>query len=869
MNCISLAGLDSRSRKLLRKCKGVKVKLKRLAKRTIDRATRLGKRYVPCIDLTSPDETPFSGAIDFFDPLPHSVFQNVTPIPLIFPTQYISNSPSEPKNGSLPSAMRDPLCIDEDITKNYIPHLSSLGCSVKMSETTSARTSSECQISTLKGSSPMLNTSSGGAKRPNSLSLPVVSVKKLKLENNDENTDSVPPCVPTERDCIEVIDLLSSDDEDPNNCATESSKNGFSHWSPFKFPFANDASRRNLVINGNNLSSVYVHNHYSHSHPKPDHHISFSPHHNSILVGKTLKKNVSHEIKKCSVPMFNCFPFHHSSERARLNRTPGDDNRGRRSCRSPLLPSNNNQQVSNFGGATAPVASAAALFGEYNQRSQFFYNFAKKVNKGLSFLQDILESSLNSVLSTKKKEGYEEESETDDVSSLEDELQSSNSNHKKVKRRRSHLKERLKKIKKRCEVERLLSDEWKIADKNHRTALLLAAQLAGDKVLTRTSIKNNLPFSMEEVEESENHFNQPLREDGELEQLRKRQRTDYDNSEIIVDDEISFKKMPHNFTDENANTSLAFTNSDVLKQDTITGIDKNLFYSDNSTKNRHPSIFHNTSMDPHSSSFDRMGKKRFKYLLLNDNKHSCKRNDTVNNDVTNSKMEYKKHGTLANISNSINNNNNKVKRSRLSRELRNLANDECKELRDLGFHPTHILGNSDGLDDNDNYLFDDPLSYSTPTISPSSSPKVNQNSLLSYKKNSSPKKTDTYTGQDIVKQMIESDNKLSRELSKLMTDEWKELKKSGSHPSQLLGLLSNERSLRSFNSISTNSSSQNQGNNAKRTLHYDTGDWSLSRSTRGQNKVPVVVMETMRQTHRNLIQSEEAMCIVNYDIVFN
>nr|XP_053630393.1 uncharacterized protein LOC128687064 [Cherax quadricarinatus] len=200
----------------------------------------------------------------------------------------------------------------------------------------------------------------------------------------------------------------------------------------------------------------------------------------------------------------------------------------------------------------------------------------------------------------------------------------------------------------------------------------------------------------------------------------------------------------------------------------------------------------------------------------------------------------------------------------LHRELTNLGKDEYKELRGTGFHPSDFVGLEDVKYLNTSSDEDDPPIYHSKTKSPNRhrSEKV-QNSDTRGRK----------TSEKLVK--------MNRELSGLLSDECKELKRIGrcllkssshfrrhSHLGSIKRLVG-ERDYRTTRSTLPTASvkpslpillkSGIRGSPTKTRMRCQ------ARSTRSQsNVVSSYEVYTIRNSHRQILRTETAMCVLNY-----
>lgn len=203
----------------------------------------------------------------------------------------------------------------------------------------------------------------------------------------------------------------------------------------------------------------------------------------------------------------------------------------------------------------------------------------------------------------------------------------------------------------------------------------------------------------------------------------------------------------------------------------------------------------------------------------------------------------------------------------LSRELSNLAGDEWKEMQGKGFHPSHLLGMYNGK------LGCDCLTDEENT------PKVKSQHIGKETNNSSPEFSDE-----------KPNPKLSRELFRLLRDECKELQpvklrlqKSKPHSRKKLQPFGLKRLQEAYKSadISTRRRSLLQNISigsactprvgchkiGKKSLGMTGTKTQQTRNTRSQtNILSNVEACTPRSSHREILQTELAMCVLNYDL---
>ena len=205
--------------------------------------------------------------------------------------------------------------------------------------------------------------------------------------------------------------------------------------------------------------------------------------------------------------------------------------------------------------------------------------------------------------------------------------------------------------------------------------------------------------------------------------------------------------------------------------------------------------------------------------------------------VTPISLSKKLSKSLENLSSKENKRNDPALKG-LSRELRGLAQDECKELRGLGFHPTHVLGT---------FQNDDILPSTKPTK------KENPSRLISKPKLSKDSNLENIS--DFLK--IKG---VPKALKSLLSDECKELKRLGFKHSNLSKGLSLSRSLRSKR--------DRQENTVGRKGVVVDQAFSMTRSTRyGEKMLACASVQTERSMQRNLLKdTNSAMCVVGYSL---
>lgn len=181
---------------------------------------------------------------------------------------------------------------------------------------------------------------------------------------------------------------------------------------------------------------------------------------------------------------------------------------------------------------------------------------------------------------------------------------------------------------------------------------------------------------------------------------------------------------------------------------------------------------------------------------------------------------------------------NRRKKAKLPRELMNLSRDEYKEIRGSGFHPSDFLGHEEVK-----YLSASSDEDEAP--SPSTSLGHPQPARL--------------VGGRAREQQPQS-TKVSREVAKLLKDECKELQDR--RPGR--GRWRQDRARGRCRSMHPQARLAHSAD----TLAECQEAWVGSRcSTRSQmNTQPVVETFTPRDSHRHLLRSEVAMCVLNYKL---
>ncbi|XP_050697933.1 uncharacterized protein LOC126986135 [Eriocheir sinensis] len=180
---------------------------------------------------------------------------------------------------------------------------------------------------------------------------------------------------------------------------------------------------------------------------------------------------------------------------------------------------------------------------------------------------------------------------------------------------------------------------------------------------------------------------------------------------------------------------------------------------------------------------------------------------------------------------------NKKKRSKLSRELSSLSCDEWKEIRGTGFHPSDLLG-CEGV----KYLSSDDEEVLGPPSRSPSPPGHKQQPLESRMPSPAPK--------------------VSREVARLLEDECKELCGTAGRPARS----PRDRDRRRVPSMHPLAGLAGLQQDNVDPLDAGGGGSGGGRcSTRSQvNTQPLVEVFTPRDTHRHLLRSEVAMCVLNY-----
>ncbi|KAK3863956.1 hypothetical protein Pcinc_030308 [Petrolisthes cinctipes] len=197
----------------------------------------------------------------------------------------------------------------------------------------------------------------------------------------------------------------------------------------------------------------------------------------------------------------------------------------------------------------------------------------------------------------------------------------------------------------------------------------------------------------------------------------------------------------------------------------------------------------------------------------------------------------------------------KPKRKHLSRELSNLAADEWKEIKESGYHPSDLVGTEKVMYFNTSSDEED-LSSCPPYPQTSHQPYSSENSKRSLGNGNLNK---------------EVPMKLSREVALLLKDECKELKRSRQKLPRARAHLKREANqpnrMRSItigpnrDGLETNVGCQRQS------IDGSLGKVWPSRSTRSQaNTVPNADTPTPRNSHRQILQTETAMCVLNFKL---
>ncbi|XP_066948845.1 uncharacterized protein ova isoform X2 [Macrobrachium rosenbergii] len=190
----------------------------------------------------------------------------------------------------------------------------------------------------------------------------------------------------------------------------------------------------------------------------------------------------------------------------------------------------------------------------------------------------------------------------------------------------------------------------------------------------------------------------------------------------------------------------------------------------------------------------------------------------------------------------------KHKKASIPRELINLGKDEWKEMRNTGFHPSDLVGSRS---DEVTYFFGD-----------SEGEEDDSDSI----ENDPPHKTLSNV------QKKESKKKLPRELATLLGDECKELKRKHKGANALMrvnrrhrrenGGVDLSKSTQYPNSVSVVSAISDKTRKEQKSNRYAT-----ARNTRSQtNVVSLVEVFTPRDSHRQLLHTETAMCVLNFNL---
>ncbi|XP_064121912.1 LOW QUALITY PROTEIN: uncharacterized protein LOC135226367 [Macrobrachium nipponense] len=191
----------------------------------------------------------------------------------------------------------------------------------------------------------------------------------------------------------------------------------------------------------------------------------------------------------------------------------------------------------------------------------------------------------------------------------------------------------------------------------------------------------------------------------------------------------------------------------------------------------------------------------------------------------------------------------KHKKASIPRELINLGKDEWKEMRNTGFHPsdlvgsrsdevTYFFGDSEGEEEDSDFIENDPPHKMLSDVQEKRSKKKN----------------------------------FSRELATLMRDECKELKRKHKGANALMrinrrhrrenGGVDLSKSARYPNSVSLVSAISDKTRKEQKANRYAT-----ARNTRSQtNVVSLVEVFTPRDSHRQLLHTETAMCVLNFNL---
>lgn len=206
----------------------------------------------------------------------------------------------------------------------------------------------------------------------------------------------------------------------------------------------------------------------------------------------------------------------------------------------------------------------------------------------------------------------------------------------------------------------------------------------------------------------------------------------------------------------------------------------------------------------------------------------------------------------------------KYKNQSLVRELNNLGKDEWKEIRGTGFHPSDIVGSD--------------VKYLNVSSDEEDSPLCFSKTKSSVQYSTVEKLRNSHVTENKEKKKV----KMNRELFLLMSDECKELKRSGKYlqksnsrfrrPMHNKGLKTRVRrrstTLLSRGRRSDRSALPNLLNNLSGVMSVSAKKRaSQVRSTRSQSNVRSnVEVFTPRNSHRQILHTETAMCVLNYSL---
>ena len=182
---------------------------------------------------------------------------------------------------------------------------------------------------------------------------------------------------------------------------------------------------------------------------------------------------------------------------------------------------------------------------------------------------------------------------------------------------------------------------------------------------------------------------------------------------------------------------------------------------------------------------------------------------------------------------------NRRKRSRRCRELINLGRDEWKEMQGTGYHPSDLVGCKDVKYLSVSSDEDEPHSHFalTPASATTSAPQAKSR-----------------------KPVLSS--KVSREVARLLGDECKELRPPRGRPPKS----HRDKDKDKWRSMHPLASLAHSTHNllGKDRAPGEGGDRCSTRSH--ANTQPLVEVFTHRDTHRHLLRSEVAMCVLNYEL---